>query len=47
MPVRLDWVSGKPMICLVCLFQVAAGSMSVTCRSLWTRESGVKYYLYV
>lgn len=28
---RLDFVSGKLVICLVCLFRVAAGSMSVTC----------------
>lgn len=47
MLVRLDFVSGKLLICLVCLLQAAAGSMSVTSVSLWTEESGVKYYLYV
>lgn len=45
--VQLDFVSGKYMTCLVCLFLVAAGSMPVICMLLWTEGRRVNCYMYV
>lgn len=45
--VQLDFVSGKYMICLLCLFLVAAGSMPVTCMLLWTEGRRGNCYMYV